>query len=184
MAEENENLLLVVIAKVAKVAQVLFFLVVSCGTIYNAYFLTQQSRLIYKPVLGVVEVKTTRMFDKEDILDNIKAVKIDFIIENRGNLPAKNVRIKTTGKIGNTVLPYTESDQKEGIILIQNVKVTNTATISKDVLNKMIQEDEKLIYTVELSFSDWDNHDYGYASKFEIYVTNKEPLTLSTRMLP
>lgn len=106
-------------------------------------------------------------------------------MENTGNLPAKNFKIKTTGKIGNTVLPYTETENNEGIVLIQNTKVTNSATIGKSTIKRLVEKEEKLIYTIELSYSDWENYkDYNYPSRFEIYVLSKSPLELGTKMLP
>ena len=98
-------------------------------------------------------------------------------------MPAKKCKVKTTGKIGNTTLPFTEDEKaSKGVVLIPNAKVTNVATLSKNTLDRLIEKEEKLIYTVELSYSDWEDYEkYEYPSYYEIAVTQKSPLNLTIR---
>lgn len=160
---------------------------VSACTIYNLRISIRQSSLIFKPVVAVVDVKTTRLLDigKEDKYDNITFVQIDFIIENKGNLPAKNFLFKPIGTIGTTNLPYTDSGYKDGVTLVQGIQITNIAKIDKSTLDRMIVQSDKLIFTFYISYSDWDVYNtYHYTSKCQLVVTNKDPLNLVAVMLP
>jgi len=178
------------LSTMVKIAQLVFYAIIALATIYTLYLTNKQSKLLFKPVVGVVDVKTLRHLTnlKEDTYDNVKFVTISFIIKNVGNLPAKNLKISVRGKIGNTILPYIENDperDKQGVVLIQDTQATNKATISKSVLDRVVKNDQDLTYTVGLSYSDWEEYEkYSYSSTYEIYVTRKEPLTLGTRLLP
>ncbi|MBL7205493.1 MAG: hypothetical protein ISS63_14385 [Desulfobacteraceae bacterium] len=175
---------------IVKIAQLIFYAIIAFTTIYTLRLTNKQSKLIFKPVVGVVDVKTTRHLTnvKEDSYDNVRFVTIAFVLKNVGNLPAKNLKISVRGKLGNTILPYTENDTEagdRGVVLIQDAQVTNKATISKSVIDKLVKHDQKLTYTIGLSYSDWEEYEqYGYSSIYEIYVKGKEPLSLETRLLP
>jgi hypothetical protein len=145
--------------------------------------LYRQSKIVYKPVVGITNAKTTRLLsDKtQDTYDSVTSVICKFIIENVGSLPAKNFKIKPQLKIGNTILPHSEQDENyQGTILIPKVKANNYARINKDTLNRMIQTKERLIYTIEIFYSDWEDYQkYAYKCEYEIKILKKEPLHLA-----
>jgi len=167
------------------ILQIIFFVIIGSSTVISLILSYKQNKLIFKPVIGITDVRTTRIFlGQEDKLENVKGVIIQFVIENVGNLPAKNLKIKTTGKLGNTILPHTEGKNSDGVHIIPNAKYLNEATIGIDIIRKMIEDKTKLIYTVELSYADWENYtQYSYPLFFEIYVTKKEPLNLGVKPL-
>jgi hypothetical protein len=170
------------------ILQIIFYVVISICTIYNLWFTRVQSNLIFKPIIGVVDIKTTRLLgdiDGKDVYENVKAVKIDFIIKNTGNLPAKNFKIKNIGKIGNTILSYEKAKEDKGVTLIPPNVLINTATIDDNVIRRLVENKEKLIFKVELFYSDWDDYKkYNYSSYFEVLVITKNPLNLGVGMLP
>lgn len=170
------------------VMQIIFYVGIILLTMYNLWFTRIQSNLIFKPIIGIMNVKTTRILTNingEDTYENVIAAKIDFVLKNVGNLPAKNFKIKTIGKLGDTILPHTDDGKKEGVRIIQQNEVINTATISKNIIQKLVEGREKLIYKVELFYTDWDDYkEYNYSSCFEVFVTKKSPLNLSNKMLP
>jgi len=173
--------------KLLKISQMIFYLLIGICTIYNLWFTIKQSNLIFQPIIGVNDIKTTRILtniDDEDVYENVIAAKIDFIIKNVGNLPAKNFKIKTIGKIGNNILPYEEAKEHKGITVIPQNILVNTATISKDVINRLVENKEKLMYKVEFFYTDWNDYkEYNYSSYFEVFIIKKSPLNLNYKML-
>ncbi|MCK4377462.1 MAG: hypothetical protein KAV97_04525 [Actinomycetia bacterium] len=171
-----------------KYSQMIFYVVIGTCTAYNLWLTRKQSNLVFKPFIGVMDIKTTRMLidiNKKDVYENVKCVKIDFVIKNVGNLPAKNFKIKTIGKIGNIILPHEEDKKNEGGTILPQQVLINTAIIGKDVIDGLVERKEKLRYEVELFYSDWENYQqYNYSSYFDIFVINKNPLHLASSMLP
>lgn len=174
--------------KLSKIVVIIFYLVVSFGTIYNIWFARKQSDLIFKPVIGVMDSKTWKTFTNTkdgDIYENVSSARTDFIIRNVGNLPAKNFRIKIIGKIGDVILPHKKFKEKGGIIMLpQNTAVSNV-NIHKDILDKLLEKKERLIYKVEFFYTDWnESKEYNHSSCFEIVINQKSPLNLAVQMLP
>ena len=171
------------------VAQILFYLVIAITTSWSLYITRRQSDLIFKPAVGIVDAKTTRHIipDSVDVYKNVTGATIAFTIENAGTLPAKDVKIKVRGKIGNTTLPYTETETgltEEGIVLLPKAKVFNRPKIGKRTIERMVAK-ERLIYTIQLSFTDWEDYKpYSYSVRYEVSVTKKSPLLLRVILLP
>ena len=165
-----------------KVLQGIFFVVVSAGTLYNAYFISEHSRKIYKPVIGVFDVKTFRVLidnDGSNNYENVKGAVLDLIFKNTGNLPAKNVKVLSKLKIGNTTLPFTERELSEGFVLLQGGTASNRATISKQTLDKML-DGEQLILSVDMHYTDWEEEILTtYTSSYEVQIRSKNPLDLA-----
>ena len=168
-----------------KIIQVIFFFIIIVCTVYNLRISIRQTNLIFKPVIGVIGVNIEPEFEenKADIYENVENATITFRIKNTGNLPAKDFKVKTAGKLGNTTLPHTE-DSKAGGILVQNVGAVNTTTISKEIIKKLVEEEERLIYTVQLSYSDWEDYEkYDYKNMYEIYLISKKPFKLGAKII-
>ena len=168
-----------------KIIQVIFFFTIIVCTVYNLCISIRQTNLIFKPVIGVIGVNIEPEFEenKAETYENVVNAKIIFKISNTGNLPAKDFKIKTIGKLGNTTLPHTE-DSKAGGILVQNVVGVNTTTISKEIIKKVVEEGVKLVYTVQLSYSDWEDYEtYDYGNMYEIYLMSKTPFKLGAKMI-
>lgn len=127
-------------------------------------------------------MKTETLATKEDCQEeDVIGVQIEFIIENKGSLPAKNVKISNKGKIGNTYLAFTKDPSVDlCVVMIQGVKYSNQVKISKDVLARMTNEKERLIYHMELSYSDFEGYgNYSYSQFFEAKVSKRKPFTVS-----
>jgi len=167
------------------VLQIIFFIVIGFSTIYSLRLTSKYNKLIFKPVVGITDIKITRLIVGKDTYENVKGVSLQIIIENVGNLPAKNALIMTRGKLGDTNLPFREPKANEGVTLIQNTKYTNETIIGREVLDKMLtNKDLRLIYRIEISYTDWENYNqYNYPSYFEVLIINKEPLNLVVRLL-
>ena len=90
------------------------------------------------------------------------------------------------GKLGDTTLSHTErNDSGKGIILFPGVKGANTSTISKDVLDRLVVKGERLIYTIDLEYTDWEEaRRFKYPQVFEVLVRQKEPLALDVTVIP
>lgn len=161
--------------------QAIFYIVVSFATLYNLYAADRHNKLIFKPVIGVADVKTHRLITNESAngLDDVLGAKITFEIENKGSLPAKNVKISVRGKIGNTTLSFTENENlSKGIIMIQNTKYSNAPQIGKSILLRM-KNNEKLFYKVSISFTDFEEYQaYQYDQFFEVRIITEKPLEL------
>jgi len=165
--------------------QIVFFITVSIGTIYNLYCINRQNKLIYRPVVGITDVKTTRYLKDSttDTFENVDYVSVEFTIENVGSLPVKNFKIKPLLKIGDTILPYEDVDYK-GTGLVQKAKVKNTAIVRKDIIGRMLKTKEKLIWSIQMTYSDWENYEtYSSESSYEIRVTTTEPLNVTVLSL-
>lgn len=168
-----------------KVIEVIFFVIIIVCTVYNLRLSIRQTNLIFKPVIGVIGVSVEPKIEegKPDTYENVVNAKITFKISNTGNLPAKDFKIKTIGKLGNTTLPYTDHP-KAGGIFVQNAVGVNTTTINKDVIKKLVEEKERLLYTVQLSYSDWEDYEkYDYENRIEIYLISKKPFKLGAKMV-
>ena len=174
--------------KLSKIVVIIFYLVVTFGTIYNLWFARKQSDLIFKPVIGVMDSKTWKNFTNTkdgDIYENVSSARTDFIIRNVGNLPAKKFRIKVIGKMGDVILPHKKYEEKGGIIMLPQNTAVNTVNISKDILDKLLEKKERLIYKVEFFYTDWnESKEYNYSSCFEVVIIQKSPLNLVVRLIP
>ena len=174
----------------AKILQIVFFVVVSGGTIFNSCQLQKQSELnekqwnlIYYPVAGIVDVKTTRYLinlKEKDTYENVAYATVQFVIKNTGNLPLKDFKFNVRTKIGNTTLSFEENpEMKKGIRLLQGMITTNQVTIQKAVMERMLNNKERCITTYQFSYSDWKGYksdSYTYAC--EIKIIQKSPLSL------
>ncbi len=174
--------------KLSKIVVIIFYLVVTFGTIYNLWFARKQSDLIFKPVIGVMDSKTWKNFTNTkdgDIYENVSSARTDFIIRNVGNLPAKKFRIKVIGKMGDVILPHKKYEEKGGIVMLPQNTVVNTVNIGKDILDKLLEKKERLIYKVEFFYTDWnESKEYNYSSCFEVVIIQKSPLNLVVRLIP
>lgn len=178
-----------ILSTIVKVGQIGFFIIIASATIWSLLLTVKQTNLIFKPVVGIVEAKPTRfrLSGKEDNYENVISAKIQFTIQNVGNLPAKNFKIKVSGKLGKTTLASRQSFDKdhEGIILVQSAKTFNTHTINKKIIDTLVQKKERLFYTFDLSYSDWEEYKhYAHSVIYEIYVTEKEPLQFGVAVIP
>jgi hypothetical protein len=100
------------------ILQIVFFVAVSGGTIFNSCQLKKQSALnerqwnsIYYPVAGIVEIKTVKYLinvKEKDTYENIAGAVVVFKIKNTGNVPVKDFKFDVRTKIGNTTLPFEE----------------------------------------------------------------------------
>lgn len=165
-----------------KFLQGIFFIVVSVGTVYNAYFMLEQSRAINKPVIGVHEIKTYRHMinpDQGQSYDNVKGVSIFFIFKNTGRLGASDFKPILKMKIGNIIQPRVDTEYRQGTYLLQDGTASLKKTINKGSLDKILSG-EKCICSIELKYSDWDRkHSYEYSTDYEVKIVNKAPLNLS-----
>lgn len=157
--------------------QIIFYVVVSIGTVTNLYITNQNNKLIFKPAIGVVDVDAMRILqDKEHPnLDEALGGRIIFKIGNTGSLPAKNVKISVRGKIGNTTLPFTENENvAQGVVMVQDTKYSNTVNFHKEILARM--KAERLIYKISLSYADFENYQsYQHDQFFEVRIQSESP---------
>jgi hypothetical protein len=118
---------------------------------------------------------------KPDTYPNVAMVAILFTYENVGNLPVKDFESKPIGKLGNTTLPFTDPETGEkGIKLIQWGKVQNVSQLGRNEIVRLVDGKEKLVYTVDISYSDWEGYEsFNYQTSFQVVVVFKEPLTLA-----
>jgi hypothetical protein len=186
--KKNRNKIFGIPEVVYRGIEIVFFITVIICTVVNLNITKQQQRLIFKPVVGVVNVKPTYVIKDQNLgskYDNLVGVKFDFVIKNVGNLPAKNVILNVKGMIGKTVLPKVESEPNDGIVLIQDTEVTNTRTIDDRVLHRLVHEEEELVFTIDINYTDWEEFDnYSFSNKYKITVESKDPLKLSTTLIP
>ena len=173
--------------KLSEILKIIFYLVVTFCTIYSLWLTMEQSDLIFKPVIGVMDSKTWKTFSNTkdgDIYENISSARTDFIIRNVGNLPAKDFRIKVIGKIGDVILPHKQFEEKGGIIMLPQNTAVNTVNISKDILDKLLEKKERLIYKIEFFYTDWnDSKEYNYSSYFEVFINQESPLNLGVQLI-
>jgi len=166
------------------IAQIAFFVVIGFLTWRSYELLQQQNNLLHKPIVGVSDIDYLRHF--EDLqnkgFENLKYVSVVFRIENVGSLPAKQLRMKTVGKFGNTTLPFREDNTNEsGAVIVPGMSFSNTARISKKLLTSLLNKSsERLVYTVAISYRDWDDiNEYKYNQEFEVEAIQREPLRLT-----
>ena len=137
------------------------------------------------PLVGVTNVQTGKVLkDKNvDTYDGTAGAGVVFAIENTGSRPAKRFKIRTVGKIGKTILPYTEDDDEKGAVIFPGVKTFNKAGISKEILDKLTAGNERLKYKVQISYFDWEEKKYyEYSQFFEVLVSQKDPLQLEVKL--
>lgn len=163
--------------------EIILYAVLAIGTIYNLYLTRRQTNLIFMPAVGIITINCINLLiDKEQGLDyeNVANVIVSFVIKNVGNLPAKNFKIDTVGKIGNTILSHEEKKRISGSTVFPQQILINTANIDKDLIEKIIKNKKRLRYKVEISYSDWKNYQkYNYSSYYEFVVANKNPFAFS-----
>ena len=161
--------------------QVVFYIIVGLTTVYNSYITVKHEKLIFKPVIGVSNVKAEMIIKDENSksFNDVLYTKIIFEVKNTGSLPAKNVRIVTHGKIGNTTMSFTKSENiSKGIIMVQNVTYTSIVTIGKEALIRL-HKGEKLIYNVEISYTDFEEYEkYEYPQFFEVQIIQDSPVNI------
>ena len=184
MVQEKKDRL----SRIVLYLQIAFFIAVSGGTIFNSCQLKKQSALnerqwnsTYYPVAGIVGFHTMRYYinpKEKDTYENIAAVTLEFKIKNTGNVPVKDFKFDVSTKIGNTTLPFEEyPDMKKGVRLMQSMEISNSLTLLKEHLDRMLKNKERCITTYEFSYSDWRGYKkdrYKYA--MEIRIVNKSPL--------
>ena len=179
------------LSRIVLILQIVFFIAVSGGTIFNSYQLRKQSalnekqwNLIYYPVAGIVEVKTIPYFvnvKEKYAYENLAGAAVVFKFKNTGNVPIKDFKFDVSTKVGNTTLPFEEyPEMKKGIRLLQGMETTNQLTLLKEHLDRMLKNKERCITTYEFSYSDWKGYKsdrYKYAC--EIKIIQKSPLLLA-----
>ena len=92
--------------------EIILYTVLAIGTIYNLYLTRRQTNLIFMPAVGIIEINSINLLiDGQQGMDykNVAKVLVRFIVKNVGNLPAKNFKIDTIGKIGNITLSHEET---------------------------------------------------------------------------
>jgi len=160
------------------VAQIIFVIVISVFTAWNSYLAYRQSKLIYRPFVGVIDVATTRFRppNQKDTYANTTSVLVNFLLENTGSIPAKNVKIDVTGKLGNTILPRIEPSSDEGVVVPPHAKFSNLTSIGKNELKRLVDGGEKLIYSIKISYSDFEGYkSQEYTSYYELELVGKDP---------
>jgi len=135
------------------------------------------------PAIGIVEINTIGLLiDNQQGRDykNVSNVIIAFKIKNVGNLPAKNFKIDTIGKIDNITLSHKETKRSGGSNVFPQQILINKANIVKDLIKDVVENKKRLRYKVKISYSDWKNYkEYEYFSYYEFVVDNKNPLVFS-----
>lgn len=163
--------------------QIILYLVIGIGTMYNLWLTRKLSNLIFMPSVGVIEINTTNVLidiKQGHSYKNVSNVVVRFIIRNVGNLPAKNFKINTIGKKDNTILSHEEPKENEGGTIFPQQILINTANINKDLIHDLVENKKRLRYKIEISYSDWKKYQkYNYSSYFEVIVANKNPFVLS-----
>jgi len=166
-----------------KYSQMIFYVVIGICTAYNLWLTRKQSNLIFMPVVGIMEINSTNiLIDIKQGADykNVVNVMVKFVIRNVGNLPAKNFKINTIGKMDNITLSHEETKKSRGGSIFPQQILINTANINKDLIKNLVENKKRLRYKIELSYSDWKNYQkYNYSSYFEVVVVNKNPLVFS-----
>jgi hypothetical protein len=163
--------------------EIILYAVLAIGTIYNLYLTRRQTNLIFMPAVGIIEINPiSLLIDRQQGMDykNVASVIINFMIKNVGNLPARNFKIDTIGKIDNTTLSHKETKRSSGSTVFPQQILINKAIINKDLIKDVVENKKRLRYKVEISYSDWKNYQkYNYSSYYEFVVDNKSPLVFS-----
>ncbi len=175
------------ISSVANVVQILFSLLIGGITIYNLRLTRKYNKLIFKPLVGVVNVITARhllLDKKDDLYDNVRGLSIEFIIKNTGTLAAKKLKIKTIGKIGDTILPIKVTDNSGCSMILPNMPLINQAFVNKEFLDRLVNDKERLIFKTEITYTDLEGYEnYKNTEYFEILLTSKNPLNVRVSAL-
>jgi hypothetical protein len=158
--------------------QIIFILVISGFTAWNAYFANRQANLNNRPFIGITDVATTRIRlpGKTDTYANTNNILITFTLENTGNLPAKTVNVDVTGKIGNVILPRNESTLHEDTIIPPHVKFFNLANLSKDYLKEIVERGVPILFSIKISYSDFEGYkSQEYTTYYKLIPISKDP---------
>ena len=199
MSDEKDRL-----GKVFNYVSIIFMVIIGIATFWQLHLTerqtdlilkqtdltARQTKLIFKPVVGITTgIKATRLHrpGTEDTYENITGAIVRFTTENVGNLPAKNFKTNGTGQHGQTTLAVTRrfDESHKGMILIQGATVSNTATITKKIIDTLVEKKKRLFYTFTFSYSDWDEcEQYEYSVIYEVSVVRKEPLEFAVTLVP
>ena len=165
--------------------EIILYAVLSIGTIYNLYLTRRQTSLTLMPAVGIIEINSINLLiDKQKGKDykNVANVVVNFIVKNVGNLPAKNFKIDTIGKIDNITLSHEEPKKSGGSTVFPQQTLINPGNINNNLIKDIIENKKRLRYKVEISYSDCKNYqNYNYSSYFEVVVERKNPLRFSFR---
>ena len=163
--------------------EIILYGVLAIGTMYNLYLTRRQTNLIFMPAVGIIEINSINfLIDGQQGMgyENVANVSIRFIVKNVGNLPAKNFKIDTIGKIDDITLSHKETKKSSGSTVFPQQILINTANINKNLINDIVKNKKRLRYKVEISYSDWKNYQkYNYSSYYEVVIANKKPLVFS-----
>ena len=167
----------------SKNKEIILYAILAIGTIYNLYLTRRQTNLIFMPSVGIVAINPlVLLIDNQQGMNykNVANIIIAFQIKNVGNLPAKNFKIDTIGKIDNITLSHKEVKKSAGSNVFPQQILINKANINKDLIKDVVENKKRLRYKVKISYSDWKNYqEYEYLSYYEFVVDNKNPLVFS-----
>ncbi len=157
----------------------------------TAFYAWEVSRTGNVPMVGVTGATCVKLLRDPRIQDyeGVSGYKFKCTIENTGSRPARNLRIRPIGKIGDVILPHTDFESVEkaittDVILFPGVTVINQPGITKDVLDKVVLKGGRLVYTYELEYTDWDQaRTYHHLQTFEVVVVKKDPLNLDVSLV-
>ncbi len=153
------------------------------GTMYNLYLTRRQTNLIFMPAVGIIAINPLVLLidnQKGGNYKNVANIVIAFQIKNVGNLPAKNFKIDTIGKIDNTTLSHKAPKKNAGSNVFPQQALINRANINKDLIKDVVENKKRLRYKIKISYSDWKKYqEYEYLSYYEFIVENKNPLIFS-----
>jgi hypothetical protein len=114
--------------------------------------------------------------NQKDTYANTTGLIVNFIVGNTGSIPAKNVKIDLTGKIGNVILRRIEPSSDEGFIVPSQGKFSISSFIEKNDLKRLVEDGEKLIYSIKISYSDFKGYEpQEYTSYSELELVAKDP---------
>ena len=127
--------------------EIILYGVLAIGTMYNLYLTRRQTNLIFMPAVGIIEINSINFLidgQQEMGYENVANVSIRFIVKNVGNLPAKNFKIDTIGKIDDTTLSHKETKKSSGSTVFPQQILINTANINKDLINDIVKNKKNL----------------------------------------
>lgn len=167
------------IENIAHIVQVIFCIFIGCTTIYSLNLTLKYNRLILTPAVGVNDLIincTLTDTDKGNVYDNVKELKITFNIKNSGTLPAKNLRVTVSGFIGDERLPIENNADSSVNFVLPGAESKKYVIISKDLLNRVAYKKERLIYKVEVKYTDLENYQkYSDVQYYELRLINMNP---------
>ena len=135
----------------------------------------------------MIDVGTTRfrLPGQKDTYANTISILVNFSIENTGTIPAKNVKVDVTGKLGNTILPRIEPSSDEGVVVPPHAKFSNLVSIGRGDLKRLVEGGGKLIYSIKISYSDFEGYkSQEYTSYYEFELVGKDPPTFLVHPVP